>query len=476
MELDHLLDGIDVIETQGDPAGVDVDDVVFDSRRVGPGALFCCVPGAITDGHDHAPAAVRAGAVALLCERGLDLGVPEVRVVSVREAMARVAARFHGEPSHHMTVVGVTGTNGKTTVTHMLRSILESAGRATEVIGTLSGARTTPESPDLQAKLAEFRRRSVRAVAMEVSSHALDQHRVDATFFRAGVFTNLSHDHLDYHGTMERYFAAKAALFEPDRVGVAVVNRSDPWGRSLLQRLEGAGAPEAVSFSSADAEHVEVSLTRSRFTWRGERLEVPLGGQVNVMNALAAATTAVALGIDTGPVVSGLASVPPVPGRMEVVDAGQPFDLIVDYAHTPDGLERLLAAGRAARPSGRVGVVFGCGGERDAAKRPLMGEVAARLADLVVVTNDNPRHEDPLAIIDQVRSGVDAANGSAERVIEPDRRAAITRAVAWAGPGDVVVVAGKGHETGQQIGDEILPFDDRVVAREAIEAAAGARS
>ena len=470
MELDRLLEGVEILDLRGGTEGVDVTAITYDSRRVDRGALFCCVRGAVNDGHEFASGAVRDGAVALLCERPLDLGVPQVLVSEVRPAMAELAAAFHGRPSERMTVVGVTGTNGKTTVTHLLRSVLTAGGARTEVVGTLTGARTTPEAPDLQELLAGFAARGVSAVAMEVSSHALDQHRVDAMSFRAAVFTNLSQDHLDYHRTMDRYFSAKAALFEPGRAAVAVVNASDPWGRTLIERLRAAGDPVVAAFSAEDAVDPVVGLDSSRFTWRGRTVHLPLGGQINVMNALAAATAAAAIGVPEEAIVSGLESVEPVPGRMEPVDAGQPFSLIVDYAHTPDGLERVLSGARSARPTGRVAVVFGCGGERDPGKRPLMGEVAGRLADLVVVTNDNPRSEDPMSIIDEVASGV---GPGADLVVEPDRRAAIGRAVGWARAGDVVVVAGKGHETVQQIGQEAIPFDDRVVAREVIEASGG---
>ena len=470
MELDRLLEGVEVLERRGETAGVGISAVVYDSRRAGPGGLFCCIPGAMTDGHEFASDAVAAGAVAVLCEREVDVEVPQVRVATVRPAMALAAATLCGRPSEKMTIVGVTGTNGKTTVAHLLRSVLAEAGESTELVGTLTGIRTTPEAPDLQLLLAQFLGRGVSAVAMEVSSHALDQHRVDAVRFRAAVFTNLSQDHLDYHQTMERYFAAKASLFESARTDVAVVNASDPWGRRLIERLEGAAEPELVTFSADDAVEAEVGLDSSRFVWRGQTVRLPLGGRFNVMNALAGATAAAALGVPADAIVAGLETVEPVSGRMEPVDLGQPFSVIVDYAHTPDGLERVLAASRSARPSARLAVVFGCGGERDRGKRPLMGEVAGRLADLVVVTSDNPRGEDPVAIIDQVTSGVPEG---ANLVVEPDRRAAIRRALAWAAPGDVVVLAGKGHETVQQIGPDAIPFDDRVVAREEIEASGG---
>ena len=470
MRLDRLLGGVDVLETVGDPSHVDVRTITHDSRAVSPGALFCCVPGAEADGHDFAPGAVAAGAVALLCERRVPVDAVQVRVSQVRPAMARAAAALFGHPSERLSVVGVTGTNGKTSVTHMLKAILDAAGVGADVLGTLSGSRTTPESTVLQRILAEIDQRGVRAVAMEVSSHALAQHRVDAVSFSAAVFTNLSHEHLDFHGTMEAYFAAKSELFRPDRAARAVVNVSDPWGRRLADSIAGEGAPPLHRFSDSDATDVCVGLRAVDFTWRGRAVHIPVGGRVSVSNALAAATTAASLGIEEAVVVAGLAATPPVPGRMEVVDAGQPFTVIVDYAHTPDGLRRLLEAAREAEMPSRVAVVFGCGGRRDRAKRPLMGEVAGELADLAVLTNDNPRDEDPAVIIEEVRAGA----GHPERlVVEPDREAAIALAFDWAGPGDVVVVAGKGHETGQETAGAVVPFDDREVARRLLERAVG---
>ncbi|MBX3313628.1 MAG: UDP-N-acetylmuramoyl-L-alanyl-D-glutamate--2,6-diaminopimelate ligase [Actinobacteria bacterium] len=437
---------------------------VHDSRHVVAGALFCCVPGATADGHDHAPAAVSAGAAALLCERPLDLGVPEVQVTSVRAAMGPAAAVLAGDPSHDLLVVGVTGTNGKTTTVHLLASIFEAAGVPASVIGTLTGARTTPEAPELQARLADLVEAGTEAVAMEVSSHALDLHRVDGTRFRVAVFTNLSRDHLDHHVDMASYFAAKAMLFEPELTGLAVLNLDDPYGRLLRD----AATVPSVGFSFDDVSDLHLGVDGSTFTWRGVEVRIGLAGRFNVANALAAATAAEAVGIEPAAIARGLAAAGPVPGRFEVVAEGQPYLAAVDYAHTPDGLEQLLTAARELADVGRVILVFGAGGDRDRTKRPFMGEVAARLADVVVVTTDNPRHEDPAAIIDEVERGMDDPR---DLRTEPDRRAAIAVAVAEARPGDVLVVAGKGHETTQTIGDEVLPFDDRVELRAAIRAA-----
>ena len=468
MRLERLLGDVHVLERRGDPDPVDVGSVAYDSRAVSPGALFCCIPGGTSDGHDHAPAAVEAGAVALLCERLLPLDVAQARVASTRRAMAPIAAALHGHPSRGLAVVGVTGTNGKTTVTHLLAAVLRAHGWGTGVIGTLDGPRTTPESPDLQARLARHVAAGDRAVALEVSSDALVQHRVDAVWFEVAAFTNLSPEHLNTHGDMESYFAAKASLFDPARAGTGVVNGDDAWGRRLLDTTR----LPVIPYSMADATDVEIGRTSTRFRWDGAAVDLRLGGRFNVSNAVCAATVARLLGVPAAEVAAGLSSVGHIPGRFERVDAGQPFAVVVDYAHTPAALEQVLSAAReeaAGAPSpGRVVVVFGCGGDRDRAKRPLMGEVAARLADVVVLTADNPRGEDPAEILAEVRAG---AVGARSLVVEPDRRAAIHAAVGAARAGDVVVVAGKGHESGQTAGGHTDPFDDREVARSALVAA-----
>ena len=461
MRLDDATDRLADRRVLGD-AGVAVDDVVHDSRQAGPGRLFACLVGAAHDGHDHAPSAVEAGAPALLAQRPLDLDVPQVIVTDTRLALGPVASRVHGDPSRALTMVGVTGTNGKTTTTALLRSVLEADGRTADVLGTLTGARTTPEATDLQRWLADARRRGVQAVAMEVSSHALDQHRVTATHFDVAVFTNLSRDHLDYHGTMEAYFQAKASLFTPEYCDRAVVNLDSPHGRLLR---DSAKVP-TVGFSLADADDLDLQADHATFRWRGRAVRLPLGGRFNVANALAAATAAEQLGIDIDVVADGLSAPLVVPGRFELVDAGQPFTVVVDFAHTPDGLEQLLAAARELAGAGRVHVVFGCGGDRDPTKRAPMGEVAARLADRVVLTADNSRGERTDDIISTVKQGYDTATDrrATDLVVEPDREAAIALALAGADPGDLVVIAGKGHETGQTIGDTTTPFDDREVA------------
>jgi len=465
------------------PAGV--VDLTHDSRQVRPGWAFACVVGEHADGHAFAPDAVAAGAAALVVERPLPTDavgtVPQLVVPDVRAALGGLAADVHGHPSRRLTMVGVTGTNGKTTTTHLLAAILRHAGYVTDVVGTLSGVRTTPEATDLQRRLAEFANGlpegTPGAVAMEVSSHALALHRVAGTHFAVGVFTNLGRDHLDLHESVEAYFRAKAELFTPALSDVGVANADDPYGSLLID-----AAPVPISaFSGADATDVIVAADRVAFTWRGTAVQVPIGGRFNVANALAALAAAERLGIDPHVAAAGLAAAPPVPGRFETVsEPGAPVTVVVDYAHTPDGLVELLGAardvvGHGAR-AGRLVVVFGCGGDRDPDKRPLMGAAAAEYADVVVVTSDNPRTEDPMAIIDAAVAGVRSmrlGDPLTDVHVEPDRRAAIALAIDAATAGDLVVIAGKGHEAYQTIGTTDHPFDDRAVAGELL---AGAES
>jgi len=466
VRLDRLLTeaGIALEALRGD-ASVDVLDITLDSRVVQPGWLFCAMPGSRVDGHDYVDQAVENGAAALVVERPLEpaaaRAIPQVVVPSARIAMAPLASALFGHPSRSITVVAVTGTNGKTTVAHLLASIWRAAGVPAGVIGTLSGARTTPESCDLQRQLAGLRDGGAGAVVVEATSIGLMQHRMDSVDVDVAVFTNLSRDHLDYHGTMERYFDAKAMLFEPSRAQRAVVNLDDRYG----QLLSDAAQIPTIGYSLADIDGLEVGPLHSSFTWRGQRVDLPLGGRFNVSNALAAATAASQVGVAVEQIVAGLNTVPSIPGRFEPVVQGQPFVVLVDYAHTPDGLEEVLKSVRQAVPGVKVSVVFGCGGDRDATKRPAMGEIASRLADVAVITSDNPRSESPDAIIAAVQAGTVSHHGSTV-LVEPDRRAAIALALGQAGSGDVVVIAGKGHETTQTIGSEVLPFDDRVVAAE----------
>lgn len=474
-----------LVRVDGDPSTV-VAGAAYDSRKVAPGDLFFCVPGAVSDGHEWAGAAATAGAAALCVERPTGAGLPELVVTDARRAMARMAAELFGHPAEQLVLLGVTGTNGKTTTVFLLEEILRADGRVTGLVGTIetriagdrrAGVRTTPESVDLQALLAEMVAAGVDSVAMEVTSHALALHRVEGLRFAAAAFTNLSQDHLDFHADMEDYFEAKRSLFTSERSEKGAANADDPYGRKLL---ESAAIPLVGFGTSADAdvraEHVELgpaSTELSIATPKGSfRVRTALAGHFNVSNALAATATALQAGIGLDAVEAGLASLTSVPGRFEPVSCGQPFSVIVDYAHTPDSLDNVLRASRplAAQAAGRVVCVFGCGGDRDRGKRPLMGAVVARLADHVIVTSDNPRSEDPHAIIDQILEGVIAERPSGPDVVTADRAEAIAAAIAAAAPGDVVVIAGKGHEQGQEFADRTIPFDDRVVARDALSA------
>ena len=460
------------------PDDVQVTGLAYDNRAVGPGTLFFCVPGFTRDGHDFAPDAVARGAGALVVARPLGSGVPEVVVGDVREAMARAAARFHGDPTRRMRVVGITGTNGKTTTAFLVRGVLEAAGIRTGLLGTVKSVvggreraveRTTPEAIDLQAMFAEMLAAGDEACVMEVSSHALTLHRATGIAFAAALFTNLSRDHLDFHPTMEDYFQAKRRLFAMDP-GVRVVNLDDPYGCRLAEEF-----PDVVGYgidapgAAYRARDVSIDLTGSSFaadTPDGSvALRTPMPGLFNVANVLGAFATARSLGVDARVAADALERAGRVPGRFEAVDEGQPFAVVVDYSHTPDSLENALQAARGLA-RGRVLCVFGCGGDRDRGKRPEMGDIAARMADLAIVTSDNPRSEDPESIIEEIVAGNDAAF-----VREADRRRAIAHAIQRAEAGDVVLVAGKGHEQGQEFaGGRKEPFDDVAVAREALRA------
>lgn len=472
--------------TAGTLAGSDdpvVVDVTHDSRAAGPGVLFAARPGDVSDGHQFAPAAVAAGSDAIMVERRLDLDVPQLQVDSVARRLGDVAAVVHGRPSARLAVAGVTGTNGKTTCASLVETVLAAAGHHTGLIGTIAtriggdevdGVRTTPESTDLQRLLRRMLDAGVDTVAMEVSSHGLALGRVNGTRFAVAAFTNLTHDHLDFHGSMERYFAAKAELFTPQRSAVGVVNIDDPWGRRLVAQ---ARIPivtvSAANHAAADVAGTVLSLgprastVRACVGGRAVQFDVGLPGRFNVSNALLAVAIARVLGVDLDVATNALAHPRPVPGRMERIAEGQPFTVLVDYAHTPDSLELALSAARELT-TGRVLVVIGCGGERDRAKRPAMGAAAVSGADLAIFTNDNPRGEDPGAILDALVAGARAADHE-DHTVEPDRRAAIAAALTSADAGDVVVIAGKGHERGQQLADRTVAFDDRVVARELLQ-------
>jgi UDP-N-acetylmuramoyl-L-alanyl-D-glutamate--2,6-diaminopimelate ligase len=465
-------------------ADLEVASLAYDNRLAGPGSLFFCVPGMTRDGHDFAPDAVARGAVALVVQRPLELGVPEVLCEDVRAAMAPAAAAFFGDPTATLTTIGVTGTNGKTTTAFLVRELLEADRRPTGLLGTVKSIvgghergvqRTTPEAIDLQRTFREMLEAGDHACVMEVSSHALDLHRADAIHFAAAIFTNLTQDHLDFHATMEDYFAAKRKLFLPDAPGASIINIDDPYGTRLASKVE---APITFSLrreATYRARHLETGLNGSAFTVQTPEgdleLSSPLRGEFNVYNVLGALAAARALGVPLETCREAIATAGQVPGRFETVDAGQPFAVLVDYAHTPDSLENVLeAAHKLSR--GRLIAVFGCGGDRDRGKRPQMGEIAARLAEVAIVTSDNPRSEEPEAIIQEILTGMNSSSARAQIEHEADRRAAIARSIELAEPGDVVVIAGKGHEQGQEFKNgHKIPFDDVNVARAILEGA-----
>jgi UDP-N-acetylmuramoyl-L-alanyl-D-glutamate--2,6-diaminopimelate ligase len=470
MELERLAQALDPVEVVN-PAAADVRELAYDARRVEPGALFFCVRGSRADGHEFAPEAVANGATALVVERPLDLPVPQLLVTDARAAMPRAAVAFYGDPTGELTVAGVTGTNGKTTTAFLLFAVLAAAGRRPGLLGTIecrvggerrAVQRTTPEAIDLQRTFAEMLGAGDSAVAMEISSHALVLGRADHLHVAAAAFTNLTQDHLDFHGTMEEYYASKRRLFGTYPAAVNVTGR---WGRRLADEVRAEGGP-LVTFGFADdadirPDALELTPAGARFRADGLDVTTSLRGRFNVENVLGTIAAARLLGLEDAAVARGIESLRGVPGRFEAVDEGQPFAVIVDYAHTPEALENVLRSARDLT-SGRLVCVFGCGGDRDRGKRPLMGRAAVALADRVIVTSDNPRSEDPLAIIDEILAGAPGAD------VEPDRAAAIERAIELAEEGDVILIAGKGHEQGQELANRKIPFDDREVAREAL--------
>jgi UDP-N-acetylmuramoyl-L-alanyl-D-glutamate--2,6-diaminopimelate ligase len=511
MRLDEVIaTGEGVVQgVRGEAGMLEITGLAYDSRAVAPGSLFFCVPGFQSDGHDFAGQAVERGAAALVVERPLGLGVPEVVVASVRAAMGLAAVRFYGDPSAELRVVGVTGTNGKTTTAFLCKALLEAAdqgsscgllGTVKSVIGGVERAagRTTPEAIDLQADFRAMLDGGDGSCAIEVSSHALQLGRADAVHFAAAIFTNLTQDHLDFHESMEDYFQAKRRLFQASP-GVSIVNVGDPYGQRLAGEIDGALITFAVerdgNAGDRDAPCADYRATDVRCDFAGchfalhtpagaREVALPLAGRFNVANALGALAATHALGAELDVLVGALERGVRVPGRFEAIDEGQDFAVLVDYAHTPDSLENVLGAARELTGTGgahgegehggtgRVVCVFGAGGDRDRGKRPLMGEIGARLADVAIVTSDNPRSEQPEAIIAEILAGAAGTpqpRGARPIVSIPDRRAAIFRAIAVAAPGDVVVIAGKGHEQGQEFADgRKLPFDDVEVARDAL--------
>jgi UDP-N-acetylmuramoyl-L-alanyl-D-glutamate--2,6-diaminopimelate ligase len=476
--LTDLLATLPALRTDRAVQGMTVTGCTLDSRAVQAGDLYAALPGARAHGADFVEQAAAGGAAAFLTDpagaaRCSSYGVPVLVSEDPRAVLGAVARWVHDDPAASMTLLGITGTNGKTTTAFLLEAGLRAAGHATGLLGTvltrigddvLPSVRTTPEAPDLQALLAVMRERRTTAVAMEVSSHALSLGRVDGVVFDVAVFTNLSQDHLDFHATMAEYEAAKASLFTPARARRAVINSDDPAGRRIARDT---ALPRATFGEDADWQAREVDLRPDGSSFRlvgpevDVRASVALPGAFNVANAVAALAALVTAGVDVEDAVRGVAGCAGVPGRMERVEAGQPFLAVVDYAHTPDAVATLLSTVRAVTP-GRIHVVLGCGGDRDRGKRPAMGRAAAQGADVAVLTSDNPRSEDPEAILAEMAAGVP------EAVREVDRRRAIALAVAMAGEGDAVVVAGKGHETGQEAGGVVTPFDDRQVLREAL--------
>jgi UDP-N-acetylmuramoyl-L-alanyl-D-glutamate--2,6-diaminopimelate ligase len=456
VDLERVISALAPTDVVG-RAPAEVRDLAYDARAVEPGTLFFCVPGARFDGHDFAAEALAAGAVALVVERPLDLPVPQLVVAGSRAAMAAAADAFFGEPTRELTVAGVTGTNGKTTTAFLLYAILAAAGKRPGLLGTIEcrvggerrpAVRTTAEAIDLQRAFREMLDVGDRSCAIEATSHGSELRRLHGVRFSALVFTNLSQDHLDFHGTMERYFDAKRRLFL-EGSPPAAINIGDSWGRRLA-----ADRPDALTFGLVDGAEVGPGVL--------EGIDLKLRGRFNVENALGAVAAGRLLGVPDEAIVTGIESVTGVPGRFEAIDEGQPFTVVVDYAHTPDSLENVLRTARELAEA-RVLCVFGCGGDRDRGKRPVMGRLARELADVAIVTSDNPRSEEPLAIIEEILAGT-----GPDVEVEPDRRAAIARAVEQAEPGDVVVIAGKGHEQGQEFRDRKIPFDDREVAREAL--------
>jgi UDP-N-acetylmuramoyl-L-alanyl-D-glutamate--2,6-diaminopimelate ligase len=491
MKLAEILKGIEMEDIAGN-ADVDITGISYDSRKTGRGHLFVAMPGEHTDGHDYIEDAVKRGAAAVIHETGKIFNaapgpsVTFIRVRDSREALSIASCNFHGNPSSKLTLIGITGPNGMTTTSYLLKSILESWDKRVGLIGTIQymigadayeATHTTPESPEFQGLLDKMLSSGVSHVICEVSSHALAQHRVDGASFKAGIFTNFTRDHLDFHGTMENYFTIKESLFTELLAsdGYSIINSDDLYGRRLIaslgrgdrenHRIYTYGLEEQADIAAADINNSSGGLRfKIRMYGRNHHVVSPLMGLPNVYNILSAAGASAALGVPWDIIVEGVRKAGTVRGRFERVDSGQNFLAIVDYAHTEDALERLIFTARGLT-SGRIVTVFGCGGDRDRGKRPVMGSIATRLSDFVVLTSDNPRSEDPDAIISEIASGAERKN----YLIEPDRAEAIRRAVLMAGCNDVILIAGKGHENYQEIKGKRLPFNDREVLERAIK-------
>jgi UDP-N-acetylmuramoyl-L-alanyl-D-glutamate--2,6-diaminopimelate ligase len=491
MRMDEIMKGTEIRRISG-AADAEVAGVAYDSRKVLPGYLFVAVRGEHVDGHDFIQDAIKRGAVAVVCEKepadSQTVTVPVVRVDDSRAALAAISNSLYGRPSESLCGIGVTGTNGKTTTAYLIKSVLESWGKKVGLIGTIQyligddsyeADHTTPEALEFQGLLYKMLMSGCTHLVSEVSSHALSQRRVDGTVFRAGVFTNLTRDHLDFHKTMEDYYCAKERLFKELLDGVAVINYDDPYGRRLLsdtahprpglKKSYTYGLEKGSDFMAADIKNSSEGLRFKILTEGGAyEAEASLMGLPNVYNILAAAGVSASLGVPWDVILRGIKDAPPVKGRFERIDAGQKFLAIVDYAHTEDALERLIYTARGLT-EGKVITVFGCGGDRDSGKRPRMGAIATRLSDFVVITSDNPRSEKPEKILREIEAGAVKRN----YLVEPERREAIRRAVLLAGDNDVVLVAGKGHESDQVVGGRSLHFSDREVLEEAIKQLVG---
>jgi UDP-N-acetylmuramoyl-L-alanyl-D-glutamate--2,6-diaminopimelate ligase len=489
MQLRQLVQQLPLAVTEG-PLDREVAGIAYDSRRVTPGMVFVAIPGQHNDGHEYIDSAIERGASAVIYERRrvIPPRTTRIKVPDVREALARASMCFYQHPSSKLRVIGITGTNGKTTVAFMVKAMMEAAGIKTGLLGTvryeigdriIPAQRTTPEALEVQYMMSQMLRADCEACVMEVSSHALEQKRVFGIDFDVGVFTNLTRDHLDYHGTMETYFAAKRKLFtsleQGEKDGIAVINIDDDFGARLAGEVKleteltlTYGIQKAARLR---ATQIQLSNDSSRFVVEtGQRkfaVRLPLIGRHNIYNALAAVGAGFALKIDVLKIQAALNAMSPVPGRLEIVSAGQPFGVYVDYAHTDDALRNVLTTLREIT-TGRLLVAFGCGGNRDAGKRPRMGKVAAELADFTLLTSDNPRREEPAKIAAQIEEGYRSVR-SDNYAVELDRKRAIRQIIAQARPGDTVLIAGKGHETYQEFEDTVVPFDDRMHAQEALE-------
>jgi UDP-N-acetylmuramoyl-L-alanyl-D-glutamate--2,6-diaminopimelate ligase len=473
MKLKDMIKEAEVLRIDGEP-DIEISGIYYDSKQVKDGSLFFCIEGYRADGHDYAASAVEKGAAAVVLRKDIPLpeGVTKVFVPDTRKAMGLIASALYEKPSEDLLLFGVTGTNGKTTTTYMIKSILEQAGKKTGLIGTIANMigsrmipaeRTTPESPDLQKLMRDMVNEKVNAAVMEVSSHSLALHRVIGCTYDIGIFTNLTQDHLDFHGTFENYLAAKKKLFEQSRL--AIINVDDESGREILKDLECQYFTYGI-YKPADiyARDIEIMVDGVSFNLHilGGKISIVLSipGIFSVYNALAAAAACYAAGISLKDIQKGLTSIKGVPGRFETLDTGTGFSIILDYAHTPDGLENILKTARGLT-DGRLVTLFGCGGDRDAAKRPMMGEVAGRYSDLCIITSDNPRYEDPVKIIEDILPGIAKTHCPYKVIV--DRREAIEYAIKNARENDLIILAGKGHETYQIIKGDTYPFDEKEI-------------